>query len=962
MKLLKLYNISASNSFADELAGRLLREYAGNPLALSEVLILLPNRRACKTMAEAFVRLQGMRPTLLPRLLPIGDVEEDELVLSGQGAAAGMLETASAIDPIERMMLFMRIILSRPQQFGTEAISLNQACFLAQELGRLIDTVNNENLDFANLRNLVPEEYAGHWQETLKFLEIITAYWPQILQERGVVDASERKNRLILKQAQIWAEVRPERRIIAAGTTATFPAMRELVRVVAGLPNGEVVLCGLDKFLDRESWDKIDETHPQFELKALLDYLGAGRDEVADLVPPRNPEREKLLSEVMRPAVTSDKWRRLEAGMISSKGADGVRLLSCADIRKEAAAIAAIMREVLETPEKTAALITPDRNLARRVAAELERWNIKVDDSAGRPLALTPWGIFMRLAAEAAQPAAGRVTILSLLKNPLCGLGQTYAAVRRQARELEQKIWRGSEKNSTAGAVLEQVQAFLQPFGALYGGGQVSLRKLLETHIAVAEVLASADGLSGHELLWRGEAGEAGAALLAQWLEKADVLGEIDPAEYPGLFEAFCSQVMVRPKYGTHPRLKILGPIEARLNHFDVMILGEVNEGIWPAAAASDPWMSRPMKRDFGFPQPEKAIGVLGADFSQFMGAEQVYLSRAERVEGTPMLKSRWWMRLETVLKALEIEPGILDAGIYEKAAELLDEPAVFTRISAPAPRPPLAARPRELSASAVEMLMRDPYSVFAKYILRLKKLEDIEPELTMADFGNLLHKILEEFNNRHPNAFPPEGREELLALGRQKFAGDDRLADKEAFWWPKFAKMIEHLAALEAGYRPGVVRVHNEAEGYFDLELPGGRFRVTAKADRVDETTGGKINIIDYKTGKARSVKEVTKGFAPQLPLEGLIAEKGGFSGIRAAEVESLRYWQLSRREVVVDQAVEQILSETEQRLKEMVNLFDFETTAYICHPNPKQVPEYSDYEHLARVKEWYVNESDDD
>ena len=568
----------------------------------------------------------------------------------------------------------------------------------------------------------------------------------------------------------------------------------------------------------------------------------------------------------------------------------------------------------------------------------------------------------MRLAAEAAQPAAGRVTILSLLKNPLCGLGQTYAAVRRQARELEQKIWRGSEKNSTAGAVLEQVQTFLQPFGALYDSGQVSLRKLLETHIAVAEALASADGLSGRELLWRGDAGEAGAALLAQWLEKAEVLGEIDPAEYPGLFEAFCSQVMVRPKYGTHPRLKILGPIEARLNHFDVMILGEVNEGIWPAATASDPWMSRPMKRDFGFPQPEKAIGVLGADFSQFMGAEQVYLSRAERVEGTPMLKSRWWMRLETVLKALEIEPGMLDAGIYEKAAELLDEPAVFTRISAPAPRPPLAARPRELSASAVEMLMRDPYSVFAKYILRLKKLEDIEPELTMADFGNLLHKILEEFNNRHPNAFPPEGREELLALGRQKFAGDDRLADKKAFWWPKFAKMIEHLAALETGYRPGVVRVHNEAEGYFDLELPGGRFRVTAKADRVDETTGGKMNIIDYKTGKARSVKEVTKGFAPQLPLEGLIAEKGGFSGIRAAEVESLRYWQLSRREVVVDQAVEQILSETEQRLKEMVNLFDFETTAYICHPNPKQVPEYSDYEHLARVKEWYVNESDDD
>ena len=962
LKLLKLFNIPVSDSFADVLAAKLLAEYSENPLSLSDVLILLPNRRACKTMAEAFVRLRGLQPTLLPQMLPIGDVEEDELLLSGKGAAAGMLETAPAIDPIERTLLFMRIILSRPQQFGTEAVSLSQACFLAQELGRLIDTVNNENLDFANLRDLVPEEYAGHWQETLKFLEIITAYWPQILQERGVVDASERKNKLILKQARIWAETRPEKRIIAAGTTATFPAMRELVRVVAGLPKGEVVLCGLDRFLDGESWEKIDETHPQFELKTLLDYLGAGRDEVADLVAPRNPEREKLLSEVMRPAITSDKWRELVPGAISSEAVDGIRMLDCADIRREALAIAAIMRETLEVPEKTAALITPDRNLARRVAAELERWDIKVDDSAGRPLALTPWGIFMRLAAEAARPDAGRVTLLSLLKNPLCGLGFSYASVRQQARELERKIWRGGREDEAAAAVLARTGEFLKPLSELYRQNKVSLRRLLETHIAVAEALAAAEDREGQAALWRGEAGEAGAALLAQWLEKAEVLGEAEAAEYPDLFEAFCSQVMVRPKYGTHPRLKILGPIEARLNHFDVMILGEVNEGVWPAAAASDPWMSRPMKRDFGFPQPEKAIGVLGADFAQFMGAEQVYLTRAERVEGTPMLKSRWRMRLETVLKALGIEPDVLEAGVYDRAAADLDEPEGYVKISAPAPRPPLAARPRELSVSAVELLMRDPYSIFAKHILRLKKLEDIEPELTMADFGNLMHKILEEFNNRHPNAFPPDGREELLALGRQKFAEDEKLADKKAFWWPKFAKMIEHLAALEAEYRPGVVRIHNEVEGCFDLDLPGGKFRVTAKADRVDETAGGKINIIDYKTGKARSVKEVSKGFAPQLPLEGLIAEKGGFAGCAAAEVESLRYWQLSRKEVAIEQEVGTILSETEQRLKEMINLFDFETTAYICHPNPKRVPEYSDYEHLARVKEWYVNESDDE
>ncbi len=961
MKLLKLFNISVSNSFADVLAQKLLDDYAQNPLDLSDVAILLPNRRACKTVADAFVRHQGMRPTLLPQLTPIGDVDEDELMLQGAGAADKTLEVAPAINPVERTCLFMKIILSRPQEFGADTIPLNQDCYLAQELGKLIDTINNEQLNFADLQNLVPEEYAGHWQETLKFLEIITAYWPQILQERGVIDASQRRCKLILQQAELWQQLQPQKRIIAAGITATFPAMIELLKTVAELPNGEVVFCGLDKHLDEEAWDKIDESHPQFELKSILDSLKATRSQVAELAEPLNAEREKLISEIMRPAVTSDEWRHLNNQKIGNEALQGVHCLDCADIRQEALAIAVLMRETLETPEKTAALITPDRNLARRVAVELERWNIKVDDSAGRPLSLTPWGIFMRLTAAAAKNPDNRIAILSLLKNPLCGLAADYGAVRAAARNLEKNVWRAGADDDAE--ILRQLSMCLKPLAEVLAKPLAGLREIITAHITAAESLAAVNGQGGKEMLWRGDAGSAGANLLAQWLENAEVLGAVNPREYDDLFEAFAAQIMVRPKYGTHPRLKILGPIEAKLNHFDVMILGEVNEGIWPAAAEADPWMSRPMKRDFGFPQPEKAIGVLAAGLEQFMGAANVYLTRAARVEGTPMIKSRWRMRLETVEKALGLENQTLDSAVYAQAAKDLDEPAVFEKIKAPAPTPPVSARPRELSASGVELLMRDPYGVYAKYILRLKKLGDIEPELTMADFGTILHGILEEFNNKHPDAFPLDAKDELMELGCRKFLEDEKLADKRSFWWPKFAQMIEHLAELENEYRGGVLRVHNEVEGRFGLkDLPGGEFIVTAKADRVDETKDGKINIIDYKTGKARSVKEVSKGFAPQLPLEGLIAEKGGFSGISAAEVESMRYWQLGKKEVVIDKDVEKILEETEQRLRDTVNIFDFETTPYVCQPNPKHIPEYSDYEHLARVKEWYVNEEDDD
>lgn len=954
MTLNNLFNISSSGNFAEELAKRLLADYQTNLLDLTEVLILLPNRRGVKTLADAFVRLRGMEPTLLPQMLPIGDVEEDELLLSGVNALQAWEELSPAIERTERLMLFTKIIMSKPTDFGLEKMSLKQAAFLAQELAQLIDTVHNQNLSFDKLENLVPEEYATHWQETLKFLSIITQFWPQILLERGLSDPAERRNRLIRKQCEIWRANPPQRRVIAAGTTATFPAMKELVQTVADLPQGEVIFNGLDKFLDAEAWEKVDETHPQFELKELLDYLGCDREKVKDFAEVVNPEREKLISEVMRPAVTTDCWRQIACKDIKAAAMAGVYLVDCADIREEALAIALQMRQVLETPEKTAALVTPDRNLARRVAAELLRWEIKVDDSAGRPLTLTPVGTFLRLVSKIASGGARRVDYLSLLKHPLCGMGGEYAQVRRMARKLEQKVWRGGKSDDELEAFAGKAAQLCGEFVLLCQQPQADLKKLLEAHIQAAERIASTSEQSGDQILWKGDDGEAAARFIAEWYDQAEVLGLIESNEYVGLWEAMAAGITVRPKYGTHPRLQILGPIEARLNHFDTVIIGEVNEGIWPLAAAGDPWMSRPMKKEFGIPLPEKTVGVAALDFCNLLGAEEVYLTRAERVQGTPMVKSRWWMRLETVLKALNLPVENFRDVIYRMIAKTLDLPQTYEKVMPPEPRPPLFARPRELPASAIELLMRDPYSIFAKYILKLKPLKEIEADLTMADYGTIIHGILERFNNHYRTDFPNNAKEELLRLGRQAFAENNLAAERRAFWWPAFEKIVERLVEVEQAYRQTVRRVHNEVSGHFSFEAPGGEFTVTAKADRVDETLEGKINIIDYKTGKIRSPKEVRSGYAPQLPIEGLIAQKGGFGEIPASEVNALIYWQLGKKEQEINEEMSTILADTEQHLKELINVFDFESTAYICHPNPKRIPEYSDYERLARVKEW--------
>lgn len=957
-----LFNIPAGKAVVDVLAEKFLAEYAENPLDLADVVFLLPNRRAVKALADAFVRRQALKPTLLPKMVPIGDVEEDELFLTGFDFAEGLVGLAPAIERNERLLLFTKIILRKPTEFGIEKLSANQACYLAQELANLVDTVQNENLSFDKLTHLVPAEYAAHWQETLKFLEIITAYWPDILKERGLIDPSERRNRLLLTQARMWQDYPPRKRIVAVGTTATFPAMKKVVKTILNLPRGEVYLAGLERYLDEDDWEVVDETHPQYELKQLLQFLNLPREAVQDLVPTENSGREVFISEIMRPAKTTDRWRDITAKKIYHEAYDGIRLINCADVRKEALAIALIMRETLETPEKTAALVTTDRNLARRVAAELQRWEIKVDDSAGLPLALTPVGIFLRQIIKTVQSDFAPVEFLSLLKLPLMTCGEEYAAIRRQVRDYEKKVLRGGREDENLEKALAKIREKFRDLQNMLSNVKADFKNLLRVHIQTAEMLAALPETDGSQLLWKGDAGEAAAGFIGDLYQTAEVLENIDTAEYLGLLEAMMSSVTVRPKYGTHPRLKILGPIEARLTQFDTVIIGEVNEGAFPKLSSADPWMSRPMKKEFGFPLPEKAIGVLAHDFCQLLASKRVYLTRAERVQGTPMVKSRWWMRLETVLKALQVDISDLEDEAYNAWAEFLDRVEVFKRLLPPEPRPPVEARPRVLSASAVENWMRDPYIIFAKYILKLKPLEELEPDLSLKDYGTIIHAVLEKFNNLHSAEFPVNAKEELLALGQEYFKENKIAMETRAFWWPAFEKTVDWLVGAESAYRSDIKKIHSEVEGRFSFEAPAGTFTITAKADRVDETSDGKINIIDYKTGYARSVKEIEEGYAPQLPIEGLIAKFGGFEDIPAAEINKLIYWQLGRTEIAAENNMDELLDKSYERIVTLASVFDFEKTAYISRPNPKHAPKYSDYEHLSRLREWSVAEDADE
>ena len=994
-----VFTIPAGQPFVDALAAGLLRRHAGSPERLAAATVLLPTRRACRSLQAAFLRASAGAPLLLPRLLPLGDLDPEELLFETPflGAGEGAAALPPAISAVQRQLLLASCILEHKRadvaESGGSEMSEDQAIRLAAELARLIDQVETEGLDFAALEKLVPEDYAEHWQITLQFLRIVTEVWPRILADLGGVGPAERRRRLAELQAAAWCRRPPQEPVIAAGSTGSIPATAELLRTVAGLPQGAIVLPGLDLESDVETWNEIrrDPGHPQYGMAQLLDRIGIDRAAVrgweASNVPQVDPARARFANLALRPAGATARWREAKTDDFD-RALAGVRRIDCADPGEEALVIALLLRRQVERPGSTAALITPDRDLARRVATNLQRWQIEVDDSAGRSLAITPPGVFLRLTAEMAAERFAPVPLLAALKHPLAAGGQSPAGFRRRVRALERAVLRGARPASgleglrralaesrdaeTLSPWFDDLAQRLAPLAAALdrktlGRGAARLGELVDAHVAVAEALAASDEESGAARLWAGEAGEAAAAFIAELRAASQAAPVSHGLHYPAALEALMAGRAVRPRYGLHPRVAILGPLEARLQHADLLVLGGLNEGTWPAQVDPGPWLSRPMQSGFGLPLPERRIGLAAHDFFEGFCAPQVYLTRAARVEGTPSVPARWLRRIDALRAGLDLKADLHREEAQLKAwAEALDRPSEPRPVSAPLPCPPVTARPRELSVTRIETWMGDPYALYAREILCLRPLDPLDADPGAAERGTLVHAALERFLKAHPGDLPPDALDRLMEIGGEVFHPIRAKPGAFAFWWPRFQRVARWFVAEEAARRAQVTGNFVEIIGGIEFDAPAGPFTLTAKADRIDRRADGLLEIIDYKTGAPPNKQRVNSGFAPQLPLEAAIATAGGFAGLTPAPVGSLTFWRLSGGtppgEILAasDADPEVLAAEALEGLKRLVAEFDDPATPYACRPRAEMAPRFSDYDHLSRLAEWAVREDE--
>ncbi len=984
-----VHTIPAGYSFADALAQGILERTAGNPLTLTDYTILLPSRRACRTLREAFLRLSGGKAILLPTLHPIGDIDAEEVAMfqAAEEDVAESLDIPPAISRLERQLLLAKTI----QTAGTTS-SFDQAVALAHELGNFLDEVQTERLGFDGLANLVPEEFAGHWQKTLEFLKILTEHWPAILGERGVIDYAARRNLLLEAQIKAWEKHPPQKPVIAVGDplTITVPAAAELLALVAKLPQGMLVLPGLDMGMDAVSWDKLGEDHPQLNLKKLMLLVGVERDavqvnwELKKKTAAVNESRVRLMSEAMRPADTTENWRKLTTNEISPQSLEGFMRLDCDTPQEEADVISFVMREALETPGKTCALITPDRRLARRVSLSLKRWGINVDDSGGQPLTELSVGTWLMLTAEMAEEALAPVTLLGFLKHPYLAANIPFTEMREMVQALDQRALRGPRPSRGFQGLrdaiallksnhkpllewLDKLEGQMREFTDMMASPEPTpFPAMLTCHIRMAEALATTVDESGAARLWQGEAGEAASEFLNNLLKSSRDIPPLSPEHYVSLLGTLLKSQTVRSRYGTHPRLSILGQIEARLYCADMVILGGLNEGTWPDLPAHDPWMSRPMRKKFGLPSPEKSISLAAHDFVQAGTAPEVIITRARKVDGTPTVPARWLLRLETVLKAVGLEWPEAPAFKYRQWARDMDSPAAVTPITRPAPLPPLGARPRELSVTQIETWMRDPYQIYARHVLKLKALDPVDADPGGAERGTFIHEALEKFIKAFPDVLPPDAEKQLEAFGRAALTEMRIPQEVEAFWWPRFEKIVVEFIRQEREWREDAKPYLTETSGKWQFEAKGGPFVLNGKADRIDKFRDGSYAIIDYKSGFTPENSAVKSGLSPQLPLEGLMLECGGFEKITAGQVSELVYWKVTgsgqkpveKKSVKPkDYSVGEMIADAATGLQELVERFDDPATPYLSQPHADAKPRFSDYEHLARTKEWGVS-----
>ncbi|OFW96610.1 MAG: hypothetical protein A2977_03455 [Alphaproteobacteria bacterium RIFCSPLOWO2_01_FULL_45_8] len=809
-----------------------------------------------------------------------------------------------------------------------------------------LDEIRTEGISLTTLKNFSSVAgQAEHWEKIQKFLTLVSDHWDAILKDEKCVEPVTWQRRFMDIQADLLERDRTKAPIMIAGSLGTIPSTARLIKVISTLKNGVVILPGLQREQKKEF---LSSRHPQFFLHRLLKKLNSAPEGVREL-PSKEWNNASLFLEKIFDSRFTGPW-------ILPPSMENIQYIETSDQGEEARIICISIRKALEEGKKKILCISSDPKLLHRVSAELGFWSLSVSVQK-KSLLDTQIGSFLHLATLWFSSPFPTVVMASTFKH-------SFVKKKKDVWNLFEKYilrtWVGNASLLAIEHLLERESAELEPdvcdrlktFYETLKNHLVFVQEaqplgfyLDKLESLIAWLLGSETDL---ENLFLELAPEEGVVFQQLWqdLKKSSALIMTHPKMLSEiLFSLLQDHQIPNVSKGNNESIFLMSPAEARFMEADFKILAGLNEGTWPAELRVDPFFSSSMRETLGLPSLETRFSQSAHDFlSAICIPVPVLITRSLRVGGVPSVPSRFLSYLEMRMGAYNLTfSQNKDLKVW---ARNLNSVSQKTDLQAPRPLPPVSQRPKRLSVTDVSILLRDPYSIYAKHILKLTRLEPFIPEEKSRLFGLFVHNFL------HRWAPTSETPMDVLLSGRAKFLFELYLGpvEQSRFLWEKFSILFEWVKQQKK-----LANTSTEIKGEFSFAVEDHLFTLFGKADRVDWDQEGAI-LIDYKTGSIPPLSHVKEGKASQITLEALIFLRGGFSDLPPRlPLRDLQYWGLLSEEILsIKEDLSLLTAQTQQNLEQLISSFYKETTPYLSHP--KGFIKEGEYDHLARLQEWSV------
>lgn len=964
----RVFGLAPGVDFPKALVQGLVERMEGHsPERLAHTQLIVNTTRMARRIRDLFDDGPAL---LLPKIQLLTDLEDSAI----------FADIPPTVSPLRRRLELVELIaaLLKQQPDLAPRASLYD---LADSLATLMDEMHSEGVSPDTIKSLDVSDQSGHWERAKSFLTIVQHYFGDT---SDAPDANERQMIITQRLIAHWQTHPPQHPVIVAGSTGSRGATHLLMQAVAKLPQGALVLPGYDFDMPDEIWPTLDsaltcEDHPQFRFRKLMLALDIGPPDIQKWChhPANSPARNRVISLALRPAPVTDQWLSEGPHLQNVPEAmENITLLEAPSVRDEAFAIAMRLRQSAENGQ-IAALITPDRMLTRQVTAALERWEILPDDSAGAPLQLSPPGRFLRHVSALFHHKLSSEALITLLKHPLAHVGSNRGNHHLHTQNLELHIrkkgppyptrqslqkWADAQKDKDAllwvnwviGCFIDKLDSTEQP-----------LLTRVSNHIALAEKISQGVDDTTEGAIWLLKAGQQLRQTIDDLITQAPYGGDLTAMDYTTLFATILADAEgVRDRDAPHPNILIWGTMEARVQGADLLILAGLNEGVWPQSPTPDPWLNRKLRDQAGLLLPERRIGLSAHDFQLAIGASEVWLTRSIRSDDAQTVASRWLNRLTNMLRGLPDQGGdvalqsMLNRGeIWLERAKTLQAPGKVDAAARPSPKPPLEARPRHLSVTEIKRLIRDPYAIYAKHVLRLRPLRSLmqEPDALMR--GIVIHEIFEAYVKAAQSDPSQNTRNDLMRITDTILAKNIPWPHIRALWKARIDRVAGWFLKTEAMRLATAKPTAFEIKG--NITIPDLGFKLTATADRIDRDITGGLHIYDYKSGAIPSANE-QKIFDKQLLLEAVIASQGGFGDMAPTHVERAQFVGLGSNQKIGDAPLaDEPPEKVWEDFKVLISAYLGPNQGFTARRAMFKKEDFGDYDQLARFGEWDITDA---